>query len=357
PGKSALLSLSHLPLSPGVYIFKDISGHTLYVGKANRLRQRVRSYFQPPVKLGPKTAQLVSHIASIEYIEVGSEIEALLLESSLIKKFRPHYNIASKDGTSPYYVHITREKYPKPVINHLPQAAIAGPFLSSLVARKILRSFRRISPFHTESPCFYRHLGLCRPCPDDPLTKSTDYNKNITRLKKLLRGQFKQVSRQAVKTLDFETAAALRNLLQQPTPPEEFVTNPNLLSDRRQEALETLHLALGTWPLARIEMYDVAHLAGSAATGAMTVAINGQLTPQNYRHFTIHSGNDDVARLEEMLTRRIKNNWPKPDLIVLDGGLPQLSLAHKALCGRAEPCAVIALAKQDEIIYTSTSQI
>ena len=157
--------------------------------------------------------------------------------------------------------------------------------------------------------------------------------------------------RQAVKTLDFETAAALRNLLQQPTPPEEFVTNPNLLSDRRQEALESLRLATGYWPLARIEMYDVAHLAGSAATGAMTVAINGQLTPQNYRHFTIRSGNDDVARLTEMLTRRLKTDWPNPTLSFWMG-IAQLSLAHKE-----RPCAVIAYGQTREIIYTSTSKI
>ncbi len=296
----------------------------------------------------------MSHIASVEHVEVGSEIEALLLESSLIKKFRPHYNIASKDGTSPYYIHITREKYPKPVINHLPQSAIAGPFLSRLVARKILRSFRRIAPYHTESPCFYRHLELCHPCPDDPHTSTIAYQKNITLLKKLLRGQFKQVLRQAVKTLDFETAAALRDLLHQPTPPEEYVTNPNLLADRRQEALQSLRSTMNyepitNNPLHRIECFDVANLSGSAVTGAMTVAINGQLSPQHYRHFTLSSGNDDVARLKEMLTRRLKTDWPTPDLLVLDGGKSQLSIVNWSI-------PTIALAKNEEIIYTTDGQ-
>ncbi len=276
----------------------------------------------------------------------------MLLESNLIKKFRPHYNIASKDGTSPYYIHITRQKYPKPIVNHLPQNAIAGPFLSGFIARKILRSLRRIAPYHTESPCFYRHLGLCNPCPDDPHTNSSDYTKNITRLKKLLRGQFKLVMRQAVKSQDFETAAALRDLLQQPTPPEEFVTNPNLLSDRRQEALESLHLAIGHWPLTRIEMYDVANLSGTSATAAMTVALNGEITTSAYRHFTIHTpGPNDVAMLAEALTRRLlRSDWPRPDLIVLDGGKTQLSIVNWDI-------PTIALAKQEEIIYTSTSQI
>lgn len=333
-----------------MYIFKNASGQVIYVGKANRLRQRVRSYFQPPTKLGPKTAQLVSNIASVDYIEVNSEIEALLLESRLIKKFHPQYNIASKDGTSPYYIHISREKFPKPKINHLPQGSIAGPFLSGLLARKILRALRRAAPYHSESPCFYRHLGLCHPCPDEPHTNPADYRKNITRLKKLLRGQFKTVMRQAIKTQDFETAATLRDLSYKPTSPEQYVTNPNLISDQRLETLQSLRTVLGTWPLARIEMYDVANLSNTAVTGAMTVAIDGQLSSRHYRHFTLQSGSSDVDRLKEMLIRRLKTDWPVPDLIVLDGGKPQLSIVDWSI-------PTIALAKQDETIYTSSSQI
>ena len=317
------------------------------------MRQRVRSYFQPPTKLGPKTAQLVSNIAFVDHIEVGSEIEALLLESRLIKKFRPNYNIASKDGTSPYYIHLTRGKFPKPVINHLIQGAISGPFLSGLVARKILRALRRIAPYHSESPCFYRHLKLCFPCPDDPAIRPKDYQTNISRLRRLLRGQFKQVMHQAVKTLDFETAAALRDLLHQPTSSEEYVANPNLLSDRRQEALESLR-SITLNSLHRIEMYDIAHLAGTAATGAMTVAIDGEISPQNYRHFKIqHPSHDDVDMLREVLERRLKRiDWPPPDLIVLDGGKPQLSLADKV-----QPCPpIIALAKKDEVIHIPGGQ-
>ena len=310
----------------------------------------MRSYFQPPIRLGSKTTQLVSHIASVDYIEVASEIEALLLESRLIKKFRPFYNIASKDDTSPFYVHLTSSKFPKPVVNHLPNQAIAGPFLSGWTVRHILKSLRRVAPYHTESPCFYRHLGLCRPCPDDPQTTIADYLKNISRLKRMLRGQFKSVLHLAVKAQDFETATALRDLLLRPVSPEEYVVNPNLLSDRRQEALESLHLALNTWPLVRIEMYDISQLAGSAVTGAMTVAVNGQLSPTNYRHFTIHSGRDDVARLKEMLSRRLKTDWPTPDLIVVDGGKPQLSIVNWDI-------PTIALAKKEEIIYTPSSAI
>lgn len=307
----------------------------------------MQSYFQPPIKLGPKTALMVSQIISLEYIEVASEIEALLLESRLIKKFKPQYNLISKDDKSPYFIHITSDEYPKPIVNHISTGSLAGPFLTGFVARQILRSFRKIAPYHSESPCFYRHLGLCSPCPDDPKTTRKEYLKNISRLKQLLQGQFKQVMSTAIKSQDFETAAALRNLIYRPTSPEEYVTNPNLQSDRRQEALDSLHLALSTWPLARIECFDVANLSGSSATAAMTVAIDGEITPKNYRHFTIHSpGPNDVAMLSEALTRRLRrNDWPRPDLIVLDGGKSQLSIVNWNI-------PTISLAKKEEIIFS-----
>src|SRR3989344_8669144 len=136
-----------LPTSPGIYIYKNTRGDILYVGKAKSLRDRVRSYFAPPEKLGPKTARLVSEIHSIEHIEVGSEVEALLLESRLIKKFQPPFNISSKDDKSPYYIHLTREDYPRPVLNHESDKSVAGPFRNGYTAKSVLRSFRKIAPF------------------------------------------------------------------------------------------------------------------------------------------------------------------------------------------------------------------
>lgn len=322
----------------------------------------MRSYFQPPVKLGPKTAALVGQIASVDYIEVLSEIEALLLESKLIHNWLPPYNIASRDDKSPYYIHITSEKWPKPVVNHTPAGAIAGPFLSGWTAKSILRQFRRIAPYCTaprqakpDRPCLYYHLGLCRPCPNDPSTRPEDYLANISRLRRLLHGQFKQVMLQAVKNQDFEIAAALRDLLHQPISPEEYLVNPNLVADKRQEALMALKSALNVWPLGRIEMYDVANLSGTAATAAMTVAIDGEVDSKNYRHFTIKtSGPNDVAMMREVLTRRLKRtDWPAPDLIVLDGGKSQLSIAKTE---RIQSYPVIALAKKEEVIYVPGSE-
>lgn len=337
-----------------MYIFKNWAGTTLYVGKAKNLAARVSSYFHSPVKLGPKTAALVGQISSVDHIEVQSEIEALLLESRLIKRWLPPYNIASRDDKSPYYIHITAQKWPKPHVSHQSQGAIAGPFLNGQTTKSILRQLRRVAPYHTESPCFYRHLGLCRPCPDDPATTKQDYLANISRLRRLLRGQFKPVFRQAIKSLDFETAALLRHLLSRPVSANEYLVNPNLVTDRQREAIQALQAALQTPSLRRIEVYDVANLSGTAATAAMTVAVDGEINSKNFRHFTIKTKStpDDVAMLKEVLSRRLKRaDWPKPDLIVLDGGKPQLSaLTHNPAL--PDPCAFVALAKKEEVIYT-----
>ncbi len=311
----------------------------------------------------------MSQIFSIDHIEVLSEIEALLLESKLIKKFLPPYNIASRDDKSPYYIHVTSERFPKPVVNHEPNQAIAGPFLSGWTAKSILRQFRRIAPYCTASrrisrPCLYYHLGLCRPCPNDPGTDPAAYKQNITRLKRLVKGQFSQVQRQlrrqmrvASQNQDYETAAQARDqlhnleiLLQQPVSPDEYLVNPNLVVDKQRLALDALKEALHTWPLTRIEMYDVANLAGTAATAAMTVATDGEINSRNFRHFTIRTKStpDDVAMMKEVLTRRLRRtDWPRPDLIVLDGGKSQLSIVNWQV-------PTVALAKKEEIITIST---
>ena len=346
-----------------MYIYKDGHGNIIYVGKAKNLRNRVHQYFQPPVRLGPKTAALVAQIKTIEYIEVFCEIEALLLEGKLIKKFKPKYNIAAKDDKSPYYIHVTNGKYPKPVVNHQSSDSLAGPFLNGYIARNILRQFRRVAPYCTsptpQKPCFYTHLGLCDP---DPIR----YKQNISKLKKLLAGRFESVSRdiksqmvKAAKEQNFEQAGVLRDklknleyLLQTPVSADEFIVNPNLADDKRREALE--HLSMLGKNLHRIEMFDIANLSGTFATGAMTVAIDGQVKSSEYRHFTIKysSSANDVEMMREMLNRRLaKSDWPKPDLIVLDGGKPQLSVVSDQLT-----IPVFALAKQEEIIFARNGE-
>lgn len=306
----------------------------------------------------------MSQINTIDHIPVQSELEALLLESRLIKKFLPPYNIASRDDKSPYYIRITREPFPKPVINHEPKSAVAGPFLNRLIPSRILNQLRRITPYCTaprpvKRPCLYSHMGLCNPCP--ATGNQPGYLQNISRLKKLLHSRFSSIKSELTHQMksasyaqDYEKAEEIKKslvsldyLLNTPVRPDEYIANPNLISDRNQEALESLkHILPGE--LNRIEFYDNAHLSGTHPTSAMTVAIDGEITPRNYRHFTLHAS-DDVSMMKEVLTRRLKTDWPAPDLIVLDGGLPQLSIVNWKI-------PTIALGKREEIIYFTDSK-
>jgi excinuclease ABC subunit C len=104
-------NLAHIPLIPGVYLFKLNSGKVIYVGKAKLLRNRLRSYWA--VNLINKTKQMMDDAQLLSYIPVSSEFEALLLESALVKKYRPKYNIELKDDKSPLYIGITKEPYPR----------------------------------------------------------------------------------------------------------------------------------------------------------------------------------------------------------------------------------------------------
>jgi len=358
-----------------------VKGAVLYVGKAKNLFKRVSSYFQPPARLGPKTASLVARIHTIDHIPVFSETEALLLEARLIRKFKPQYNIVAKDDKSPYYIHLVKDKFPFPVINHEQKGAIAGPFLNSLVPRRILRHFRQIAPYCTsprpvKRACFYSHLGLCHPCPgemDDGDLAA--YRQNVARLRRLLQGNFKQVKSQLLKTMqtaaarqEFEKAAQVRDklaaleyLLSSPVMPDQFLENPNLTTDVNNEAVKALKNLISPFitvdEINRVEMYDMAHLRGDSATGAMTVAIAGQVTPRLYRHFTIKKApsDSDVDMMKEVLTRRLNHpDWPKPDLIVVDGGKPQLSAVTHIATSHNVP--VIALAKRIETVVIQSGK-
>lgn len=339
------------------------------------MRSRVRSYFGKSSKLGTKTQNLVRNISKIDHIKVNSDVEALLLESQLIKRNKPPYNISSKDDSSPYYIHITKEKWPRPIINHQRKGSIAGPFLNRHIPKKILRLFRKISPYclskrPVTKPCLYSHIKLCDPCPG--FKKDSDlirYHKNITKLKSLLKGKLSKVSVQLRQEMlgysskqNFERAQEIKKNIQalefiklQTIHPEEYIVNPNLIDDKRDFSLSSLRKILNAEhnPLHRIEMYDVAHLSGTSAAASMTVAINGEVNPKYFRHFRIKysKSNSDVDMMYETISRRLKRkDWPTPDLIVLDGGKSQLSIIKRLSPNISNLPMIIGLAKKFETI-------
>lgn len=364
-----------MPQSPGIYIFKDKNNQIIYIGKSKNLKNRVSSYFKTPLKLGPKTSILVNQIKDISFIKVESEIEALLLEASLIKKHQPKYNIDLKDGKSYPYIKITKkEEFPRVILSRqmLKDGSLYfGPFPDSGKVRFILRWLRKIIPYcscknHPKS-CLYYHLGLC-PHPSYE-TDKIGYQKNIRKIIDFLSGRKSKIIKdlnkemnQYSKTLDFEKAAKVKKQIEtiefitsQRVLSQEYIENPNLIEDKRNEELFDLQKVLNLRVKPEIiECYDISNTSGKEATGSLVTFLNGEPEKSKYKKFKIKTINtpDDYAMLKEVFVRRFNNNWPLPDLFVVDGGKGQFEILQNILNKRNLKIPVIGLAKRFEEIYS-----
>lgn len=381
---------SNLPKTPGVYFFKNQEGKIIYVGKAKSLKDRVQSYFQSPSKLLPKTALMISSATDLEFIEVESEIDALLFEANLIRKLTPKFNINWKDGKAYPLIEITiKEKVPQVHFVRTeknPKALYFGPYPTGSDLAALLRYLRKIFPFVSQNhqgskPCLRFHLGLC-PCPavfNDNQAR-LKYIKSLRNLIDFLAGKRHTVQKRltqemkiASAKLEFEKAGLIKNKLDQfsfstqfRTLPWEYEVNPNLMDDRRQLEIRDLESLLEVSPLNKIEGFDISNLSGKQATGAQVVFIDGRPEKSLYRRYKIRLKNapNDFAMMSEMIKRRLKSEIPLPEVMVIDGGKGQLSAVTKILTkitnsdknlSRSLP-KVISLAKRLETIYTDDGQ-
>lgn len=387
--------VNKLPHNPGVYQFLDGGGQVIYVGKAKSLANRVGQYFQKNLRDG-KTKQLVENVVDLRVIEVFSELEALILEAELIRKYRPKYNINLKDDKSYLYIVIRKagdfSKLATARRNDvLKSDKVFGPFPDSQTARYIVRAIRRIFPFRDcsptkfakykklGSPCLYGHIKLCpAPCVDQITQK--DYQQNINRIKQFLEGKQQSLVKDLRKKMlrhaknqAYEQAEEVKKVLrrfeyvqQSFRAPREFMENPYLVDDIYETALKELVNVL-PWlknPPKRIECYDVANISGKDGAVSMVVAINGRLEKREYKKFKIKLKDtpDDTFMLREALTRRflheVRENlvsWGLPDLVMVDGGKGQVSVAEDVLKGLGLKkleweISVIGLAKKEEIV-------
>jgi len=226
------MRLAGLPASPGVYLMRDAKNRVIYVGKAIVLRNRVRSYFQTSAQHTAKTKQLVSEIADFDWIVTRSELEALILECELIKKYRPRYNIRLKDDKRYPYIKVTwQEDYPRILIvrNMLRDGArYFGPFTSSQAVYRTLDLLRRLFPYRTcnrditgrdRRACLYYHIKRCTgPCIG--AINREDYRAIVDRVCLFLEGkqekildQLSEEMRTASEALQFERAAEVRDTI------------------------------------------------------------------------------------------------------------------------------------------------
>ena len=299
-----------LPQKPGIYLFHDKIGRLLYVGKAIKIKNRIRSHFTKGDEHYRK--EWLDDIVKIDFIITSNEKEALLLENELIKKYQPRFNIQWKDDKSYFWTEITNDQWPRIKIVHkqstishkpLAKSQLVGPFVSGTELKQVLRALRRIFPYRTcknsyDKPCLQWHLGLC-PAHNNQLSL----------------------------TVYLQSLHALAQIL-------------------RLYAGETI----------RIEAYDISNIQGTNATGSMIVFAGTKLKKSDYRKFKIKTvrGANDIAMLKEVLRRRLNHQeWPLPNLILIDGGRAQLNAAKQTLAASGHSLVpVVSLAKREEEIYT-----
>ena len=400
----------NLPETPGVYLMKDAAGRILYVGKAVNLRRRGASYFTFPRRSegeggrSPAVAyalagkhdlrleKLVREIKKIDLKKTDTALEALILESALIKKHQPPWNIREKDDTSFLYVGITDDYFPRvilvrgkvikgkalaPSLTERYQNRFArkreergarfsagfGPYTSASDIREALRIIRRIFPFSTHSaeaigkfkrPCFDYQLGLC-PGTCIGIIDRGDYLKNIKNIILLFQGKKKEIlknlqsaMKSASKKLEFEKAGKIRRQIFA----LQHIQDTALITDGRIQ-----NLKFKIQNSFRIEGYDISNISGLSAVGSMVVfsaqggpASGRILKPDKnqYRKFKIGTvfGSNDTAMLAEMLGRRLNHReWPLPDLFLIDGGKPQVNAVRSVLDEFGLQLPVVGIAK------------
>ncbi|MFC1623290.1 GIY-YIG nuclease family protein [Patescibacteria group bacterium] len=357
--------LNNLSQESGVYIFRNIDKDILYVGKATNLRSRVSSYFSG--RDGRATVQkMMNQVFEIETKETDSVLEALILESNLIKKYQPKYNIKEKDDKSFSYFVITKEEFPRVIIKRKTDLVegnksakvkgnskkvirydhIYGPYTSKKQMELALKIIRKIFPFHTrteksEKGCLDFQIGLC-PGPYEGVISDEDYKKNIHGVRMILDGKKKRLLAGLKREMDqlsrseeFERAADLRNKVFA----LEHIQDVSLIGSEEDIVSGKRRL--------RIEAYDISNISGDFAVGSMVVFDSEKPNRSEYRKFKIKTveGVDDVSMMREVLERRFKNKWREPHLIIVDGGKGHTNMAEKILVDLKKEIPLIGVAK------------
>ncbi len=386
--QKALARVRQFPRVPGVYLFKDAAGIVIYVGKATNLRSRAGSYFLKAAAEDPRTGPWIGDICDADFIECDSEVDALLVESRLIKDIQPKRNKEQKDDrTFPYLMITTREDFPRVEVTREPKdrgVKLYGPFTSAGSLRGAVQVLQRIFKFRTCSldiddgddrwkwfrPCLLASINQCTaPC--NLRISKEDYRRDIRRLQMFLDGHKTSLLRQmqaemaaASQQLQFERAARLRDEIQMletldergeleaHAQPEVFFIDPKkgLMGLRKV-------LKLSRTPRT-IEGIDIAHLQGSQTVASLVQFIDGLPFKPGYRRYKIRAVNgiDDFRSIHEVVARRYRRLFDQsemfPDVILIDGGKGQLKAALAAFREQSiTPPTLLSLAKRNEEIF------
>ena len=365
----------NLPVTPGVYLMKGEAGEILYIGKANELRKRVRSYFRNRGQL-PKIQVLVSKIRDLDYIETPTEVDALLLEADLIHKYRPRYNQELKDDKSYPLLKITGDEFPR---IHLTRnqsdrkASYYGPYTDAKLLREAIALINTLFPLRKcrtlpKKACLYYHIGQClAPC-IKPEVKS-EYDRLVDEVRGFLGGGKKSFMDyltermfQAASELRFEDAQFFKEQIEALSRLKK-----NKFSPRSKEAQVALSATLELKRLLHMEKlpekivcFDVSNIQGNEAVASKTAFYRELPDKLEYRRYKIKTvaGIDDYAMIQEAFGRMLvalKEGRETfiPDLIVIDGGKGHLNAAAEVLKREEmEELELVSLAKRFETVYS-----
>jgi excinuclease ABC subunit C len=365
--KFIIREIKELPKTPGVYCFKDKEGRFLYIGKAASLKSRAQSHFSQP---SFRDNLFIKKVSKIGFIETGSEIEALILEAELIKKYQPKYNVLWRDDKNYFFVAVTKEDFPRVFICHQTKIKnfekkneYVGPFVEGAALKKTMRMLRRIFPYyssktHPKRLCPWCHLGLC-PGPN-PL--KSEYKKSIRNLKAVLKGKSGSVLKNLRKEMElhskkqeYEKAGEIKaqiQALESVLAHAKVIARAKMAFDWQKAQKEIMSVLKTEKEIRRAEAYDVSNIQGKEATASMVVFMEGRPDKNLYRKFKIKFGDtpNDTAMLKEAVSRRLRHEeWPLPDFMLMDGGKGQLSAAVSALEGKK--IKVAALAKRNNELF------
>jgi len=375
-GEPPFVLPSGLPSSPGVYIFADAAGSPLYIGKSINLKSRLTQHLESGRLPDSKAAHFLGQSKSLILQVVESDLAAIILEANLIKTYQPYYNAASKDDKTVSYIVIGNAPDHSFSLLHRsdiklqdyahPATQIYGPYPSATSATIILKQIRRIFGYcqnpERSRACFYFHLGQC-PGPCAGKMTASEYVRHLTNVKVFLSGRFKNLLatltseiKNASQKQAFETAAAKRDQLAAleialaSHKYSQLLVGP-LATEKvlRQAVLLLKHPQLKE-PPRRIECYDMANLNQENTVGVLVVFTNGRPDKDQYRKFLVKTNKPgDPATMKHIMARRLRHpDWPRPDLIILDGGVPQLSVVSAII---PPDIPVIALSKKRETLH------
>ena len=383
--RRAANKVREFPQTPGVYLMKDAAGRVIYIGKATNLRSRAGSYFLKAARYEFRTRDWVHEIADADYVECESEVDALLMESRLIKDIQPPHNRELKDDkTFPYLMITTHEDFPRVEVTREPRdrgVKLYGPFPSAGSLRGALQVMQRIFKFRPVRwtlktamekwqwfrPCLLASIDQCTaPC--NLRISKEEYRKDIRRLQMFMEGkksrllkQLKDEMLEASKNLEYEQAAALRDEIHL----IETLDKRGELDEHAQprgvlrRSQERARWAPADFEAKRNAAYDRRHRY-CAPRGRPNGRERGELyrwlaVQAGYRRYKIREvkGIDDFGSIREVVARRYRRMVDEgdklPDIVLIDGGRGQLNSALNAFeQTHVDPPTVISLAKREE---------